>query len=288
MKLALVFTMFRPDEAGRQKVYKDWLYSDEVQKQLAQLGVTELIIRYASPNHIIDGEGYVIKYKDLCPKGSAVRLQLDALCEKNPDLIIFSDGDGQIPQKSILRALKILSETVYKALISCRPRTQGIAGDREKVEKFELFILEEIYGIHLPDGQCGFWGFTGDVLPKLNLRAIGFELELDILSEILRKSVNFCFVEVDVKRGEISSFREEDHERKIRFLADKYNIDDWDISKYISKFESIEKKTGKEHNLPETYKKSLRELKLVGRRKKKTQCFSTSCKSCGKIETKPY
>jgi hypothetical protein len=279
MKLALVFTMFRKDEAGMPKAYKDWLYSKAIQEQLSKLGVTELVLRFASPKDVIDGEGYTVQYKIICPKATAVRLQLASLVDKKCDYVIFSDGDGQIPMLAIIEALNILSGTTHEAVISCRPRTKGIPRLREQIERFELFILEEIFRIHLPDGQCGFWGITGDILSRINITSRGFELEIDFLSEILKNSFNFCFIEVDVNRSAVSSFREEDHRLKLVFILDKFQLDGWDVSKFIAKYERMENV-----ELPKEYKYMIGKLEHRISKRKKVVCYGKKCGACEKIE----
>jgi arylamine N-acetyltransferase len=49
------------------------------------------------------------------------------------------------------------------------------------------FILEKKFNTKIEDGQSGCWCFRLNSERELNLTATGYEIELDILIELLKK-----------------------------------------------------------------------------------------------------
>ncbi len=102
----------------------------------------------------------------------------------------------------------------------------GIGPDRILAELFELWLVSRIFGLGrlLPDGQCGLWALSRDAAGELTLTASRFEVELDLLSEVLRRSIELRYVPVEVSPPDGTAFRPHDHVRKLLFLAKKFRL----------------------------------------------------------------
>ena len=147
---------------------------------------------------------------------------------------IMFDGDGQIPKESFFTILKELLEDEQHVVFGCRANKPGINIERAMIEEFELYLLAVKYGVYLPDGQCGCWGFRTSILKRIRqLTAKGFEIELDLLTSCLTTFVPSFFY-VPVSYGGESQFQSKDHERKLYFLADYLQLSkDFVLEKYL-------------------------------------------------------
>jgi hypothetical protein len=180
-------------------------------------------------------------------KGIAVRNKLLAIKKdneelghpiKDDDIIIYFDGDNQIPLgDSIGELVKQLKN--YDYVIACRGDKYGIEYPRVPVESFENFLVSNTFFVSLPDAQCGCWGFKGKFLDELLkfLTAEGFEIELDVLIYFLTKKIYPHYIKVDVKEEGKSEFKvNEDHRIKLRFLLIKLGLLPKDLPNMLSLF----------------------------------------------------
>jgi len=128
-----------------------------------------------------------------------------------------------------------------------RTENKAIAVLRYAIERFEVFSLKKYHEHNgeILDGQCGLWGYRyGDIyvnatVCQILLTAEGYEIELDLLGEILEKDLNYSFIDVELpKRDANSSFTYKNNLDKMKFLVKKYSKFGQLISQYFLEFES--------------------------------------------------
>ena len=136
---------------------------------------------------------------------------------------VYIDGEG-IPPRHIRDHLRLLPEG--GATISVRRNPDwGIGHERKLAEMFELWLVSRIFNVDpLPDGQCGLWSLSWEAANVIDLRARTFEVELDLLTELLLNKVPLRFVDVEVEPADGTTFRKEDHRKKLLFLAAKFKL----------------------------------------------------------------
>lgn len=119
-------------------------------------------------------------------KGRAIRTALE---EIKADYIFMLDGDYTYPTTYIPAMLKALEK--YPVVIGSR-----LKGKREKgalrlinfIGNHLLTLLANLlYGTRISDLCTGFWGFRREVIQALDLRADGFQIEAELLTQIARK-----------------------------------------------------------------------------------------------------
>ena len=130
-----------------------------------------------------------------------------------------------------------LANQPIEAVMSCRKNGLGISSERAQIEKFELYLLSQLYGIDLPDGQCGLWGLKGDFLQRAYLSADGFEIELDTNSVKSKPKAKFGFIPVRISESETTTFNVQSHRKKIVFICQKLGIGKDLIMALANKFE---------------------------------------------------
>lgn len=228
------------------------IYNDEFasfEDEFEELGIEHVSFRHLdTKTYLVEG----VQIMKKVPKGKIIRLALEANKSEKNDYLISIDGDGQIPRKHILDILKQLVNGV-PAVLSCRKNKSGIDETRNSVEKFELFLLSQAFGSNLPDGECGLWGFNKNTFERIFLSANGFEIELDVLTELLSKKIKFGFVRTDVSESKITTVGPDNDENKLIFLREKLGFGKDFIFSMSEKFEA--------HTaLPTEYKKVIQSL----------------------------
>ena len=176
-------------------------------------------------------------------------------CLKNlpncPHYVIICDGSGKIPYNYIVDIFQeLVSDSNIHCVMSNRKGNKSIELFRYLIERFEIFFICKYLKFieEVPDGQCGLWGYRAvrinidGIDEEIKLTAMGYDIELDILTEVLIKKLNFSFI--DVKLPELVSnskpktlFSYEKNLKKIEFLFTKLDKLKDSIIRYIEQFE---------------------------------------------------
>ncbi len=158
-------------------------------------------------------------------KGDAIRFWLDWYREfgDKDSVAIYVDGEGISPRQ-VWKHLESLPRG--GATLSLRTNPDwGIGEERKLAEMFELWLVGRIFGIDPPpDGQCGLWALSWEAVHAVNLSSRTFEVELDLLTELLINRVPLRFISVEVEPLGETTFRKRDHRRKLLFLAAKFKL----------------------------------------------------------------
>ena len=268
MKLLILFPI-----VGVEKNIADILKDvrSTIAEKLEILGMTNLQIKFPGMDYISVKTNQVIEGQ---PKGKGI---IEALENPSliPDYVISCDGSCAIPLKYIVELFQELtSDSNIKCVMANRGENKGISDERHIIERFEIFILRRHFKseIDIPDGQCGLWGFQfGKIYcnsgqKEIKLTANGYEIELDLLSELMRNELLFSFIDVDLPPREApSSFTYGRNVEKMNFLVNKL---DGLKNKLPLLFSEFEKTTDANEKLKnpevkkvwESYKKDLLEI----------------------------
>lgn len=260
--LGLIVPFFGKPEVV-QKEFASWLNKTEVSDRFTSLGINpdHISFRHLSPNDVLDEQG--LRFKDRTPKGVCIASGIRELKKtENPEIYVCIDGDG-IPREYIYDAILTLQTNPAEAVLAHRvSEYKGISDKRLLQEEFELSILSNIFGCDLPDGQCGCWGFKREVLSKFKPEAVGFEIELDFLTQLLTNRIPFAYFPVELKRGEEKTDKEEttytyeDDIAKLKFIAERTGRDKYELLAHAKRFKD---ETGK--SLPSEYIKLFDKIK---------------------------
>lgn len=186
------------------------------------------------------------------PKGQLIRACIQGLSEK-PDVVIMCDGSGKISYEKVVDVFQELTSGVDMCCVmSNRVGDKCISESRYLVERFEVSVIAKINNHHkiIPDGQCGLWGFrcgkiqnNGDE-KEIYINAQGYEIELDLLDEVLSKNLQYSFLDVELKPLEPikTDFSDEEHMKKMDFFLRKKSTVDLKrlVPTYIEEFQDSE------------------------------------------------
>lgn len=208
-------------------------------------------------------------------KGIFVRDTLMEITNKVPpenrtkESVILIDGSGKIKFSSLLDVKSALDDNRFDIVFSKRGADWAIDSSRKVIEKFENYLIGERYHCVFEDGQCGCWGFPGDIIKKLSLSANSYEIELDLLISSRERHLTTGFVNVEIdkkliRRGLITQFIPDQHIRKLSFLADKLGFAKETVCALMAKFQKTHKMELPKSYINEVYKR----LKIIHRKTK--------------------
>jgi glycosyltransferase involved in cell wall biosynthesis len=138
-------------------------------------------------------------------KGRAIRTGFGAV---SGDFVFMLDSDFTYPAGYITQMVELL-ERGYDVVLGSR-----LNGSVEQgaIKRFNLvgnhllaFLVNMLYGTRVSDLCTGFWGFKVDVLRSLNLDAVGFELEANMLIEVAKHKYRVGEVPIHYRRRATAS-----------------------------------------------------------------------------------
>jgi glycosyltransferase involved in cell wall biosynthesis len=132
-------------------------------------------------------------------KGIAVTKVLSSV---DADFIFMLDADYTYPSGYIPNMLKLLAN--HHAVIGSRlkgRREKGAMSRLNLVGNRLLSLLATVlYQRKISDVCSGFWGFRGEVVKNLSLRATAFDLEAELFSQLARKGYSITELTIDYRR----------------------------------------------------------------------------------------
>jgi dolichol-phosphate mannosyltransferase len=133
-------------------------------------------------------------------KGLAIRAGFEAM---NCDFAFMLDSDYTYPAVHIPRMLEVLEEG-YDVVMGSRLRgcmARGAMTPLNLVGNHLLALMTNVlYGIRISDPCTGCWGLKAEVAKQLKLRARGFDIEVNMLTEIARNGYRITEVPIDYRR----------------------------------------------------------------------------------------
>ena len=132
-------------------------------------------------------------------KGIAVSRVLG---EVAADYVFMLDADYTYPAGYIPEMLKLLDR--HQAVIGSRMRGRRESGAMSRLNLVGNFLLSLIatvfYCRRISDVCSGLWGFRGEVVKKLKLRATAFDLEAELFSQLTRRGYVIAEIPIDYRR----------------------------------------------------------------------------------------
>jgi glycosyltransferase involved in cell wall biosynthesis len=118
------------------------------------------------------------------------------------DFIFMLDADFTYPAGYIPDMLKLLDS--HHAVIGSRMRGRREKGAMSRLNLVGNYLLSLIatvfYGKRISDVCSGLWGFRGEVVKNLHLRAATFDLEAEIFSQLVRRGYTIAEIPIDYRR----------------------------------------------------------------------------------------
>ncbi len=149
-------------------------------------------------------------------KGRAMRTAFESV---SGDFVFMIDADFTYPATYVPRMLELL-EGGYDVVLGSRlkgQREEGAMSRLNMVGNHLLALLANfLYRTRVSDPCTGYWGFRGEVPKSLNLDAVGFELEANMLAEIARKGYRIAELPI--------LYRRRPNEAKLGSLKDGFKI----------------------------------------------------------------
>ena len=132
-------------------------------------------------------------------KGIAVSNTLSSV---EADFIFMLDADYTYPAGYIPDMLKLLDS--HHAVIGSRMRGWREEGAMSRLNLVGNYLLSLIatvfYGRRISDVCSGLWGFRGEVVKNLHLRATAFDLEAEIFSQLTRRGYTIAEIPIDYRK----------------------------------------------------------------------------------------
>lgn len=288
--ICFIVPMFNPDlkeEERRRMSFKDWTEKSLKPAIKGMFGEKECKVEFllacTGEQDIING--LQIKYEGMTQKGLMVRSKILSVIDKidvvdrEQSFVVLIDGSGKIDYNCALGVIGALVNG-ENIVLGCRHKGSfGIPDDRKNIEIFENFLVSEKFKIKLPDAQCGCWGLRANLLKRLSLTAVGYEIELDLLVSALEARIDICFFPVKIIESatKISSFDPSYHIDKLKFLLNKLSFDEFMLKALFEKF-----KIKFEMPLPESYVAGFSKI-VLDYHKVNPKCFSGCDTPCTDI-----
>ena len=162
------------------------------------------------------GKGAEVILEPLRGKGRALRT---AFKHCSGDFIFIIDSDYTYPATHIPEMLEKL-ENGYDVVMGSRLKGKMSRGAMSKLNKLGNRLLalmtNVLYGTSISDPCTGCWGMKGEVVKSLELDAVGFEIEVDMLAQIARDGHKITEIPIEYRRRETPP--------KLRSLRDGFRI----------------------------------------------------------------
>jgi dolichol-phosphate mannosyltransferase len=149
---------------------------------------------------IARGKGAEVIVQPVKGKGMALRAGFKSL---SGDFVFILDSDYTYPATHIPEMLEKL-EQGYDVIMGSRLRGRMRKGAMSKVNLAGNHLLalmtNILYGTRISDPCTGYWGMRREVVERLKLNALGFEVEADMLTEIARDGCKIAEIPVVYRR----------------------------------------------------------------------------------------
>ena len=133
-------------------------------------------------------------------KGRAMRTAFKSI---EGDFVFMLDADFTYPATYIPRTLELL-EAKYDVVLGSRLKGDMEAGAMSRLNlvgnHLLAFLANLLYRGGISDMCTGYWGFRGEVVKNLNIDAIGFELEANMLIEATKKGYRIGELPIHYRR----------------------------------------------------------------------------------------
>ena len=167
-------------------------------------------------SEIAEAKGAKVISEPRSGKGRAMQTAFESV---QGDFFFMLDADFTYPATYIPQTLKLL-EDKYDVVLGSRLRGNMEEGAMNKLNlvgnHLLAFLANILYRSGVSDMCTGYWGFRGEVIKNLDIDAIGFELEANMLIEVVKKGYHIGELPIRYrKRGTPTKLRALKHGFKI-------------------------------------------------------------------------
>jgi dolichol-phosphate mannosyltransferase len=138
-------------------------------------------------------------------KGRAIRTGFGAA---SGDFVFMLDSDFTYPATYIARMVELL-DGGYDVVLGSRLKGSVEHGAMKRLNlvgnHLLAFLANLLYGTRVSDLCTGFWGFKVEVVRSVNLDAVGFELEANILIEVAKHKYRIGEVPIQYRKRATAS-----------------------------------------------------------------------------------
>ncbi|MFH1397963.1 MAG: glycosyltransferase family 2 protein [Candidatus Omnitrophota bacterium] len=154
----------------------------------------------------LDNAAIVLKNDINKGKGASFIRGFNYLVERDFDLIITMDGDGQHDPEEIPAFIQAAQDHNYGIVVGNRMcNCEGMPLLRVITNKFMSWIISGIARQNIPDTQCGFRLIKKEVIQEVKLATSRYETESEILIRAAQKGFKIGSIPIkSIYRGEKS------------------------------------------------------------------------------------
>ncbi|MCM8783973.1 MAG: glycosyltransferase family 2 protein [Candidatus Omnitrophica bacterium] len=162
-------------------------------RRIKELGINEIVVvDDGSTDNTVqlakDNGAEVLRNINNLGKGNSLRRGFSYCLEKNFDIVITIDGDGQHSPEEIPHFIDFFKHHRVDVIVGNRMHhPEGMPLIRFLTNKLMSKIISFLIHQEIPDTQCGLRLLRREVLEKINLRTDNFEIESEILIEAGRR-----------------------------------------------------------------------------------------------------
>jgi glycosyltransferase involved in cell wall biosynthesis len=161
-------------------------------------------------------------------KGFALRRGLELAMERNPQLVVLMDADGQHDAADLPRLIAEASTGDFDLVVGSRLHDAArIPPARYWTNYIGTRILTWMTGFELRDSQSGYRVLTGDLARRMRLRSDGYAVETEMLIKAAKLGARLGHAPVrTIYNREISHFRPLADTIRIVLAAIQFQIED--------------------------------------------------------------
>jgi glycosyltransferase involved in cell wall biosynthesis len=145
----------------------------------------------------------VVKNHKNCGKGDALKIGF-SYCKG--DIIVTMDADGSNQPEELLHLLQPILKNDCDVVIGSRFEGSIEKGAIKTINRIgnRIFnvMIYLLYGRLLTDTQSGFRAFKKKTLANLNLLSVGYEIETEMIIEIIKEKLSISEVPINCTRPE--------------------------------------------------------------------------------------
>ena len=138
-------------------------------------------------------------------KGRAIRTGFEMV---SGDFVFMIDSDFTYPAGYITQMVGLL-ESGYDVVLGSRLNGAVEHGAMKRLNLIGnhllAFLANLLYGTRISDLCTGLWGFKVEVVRSLNLDAVGFELEANMLIEVAKRGYKISEVPIQYRKRATAS-----------------------------------------------------------------------------------
>jgi len=129
----------------------------------------------------------VLSHKTNKGKGASLHTGIEYILDKNYDLIIIMDADGQHNPDEIPRFIQHYQQTNSPIILGNRMKNPtSMPWIRKATNRIMSIIISKMCGQFIPDSQCGYKLIERKVFEKIKLYYTNYEVESEILIRAAR------------------------------------------------------------------------------------------------------